>query len=177
MKCLKRILGSSRVSMTFDAMIYTRRITKSSRLKYWTVVIACKCLQDTLLSNTCEKGEYVLLVHKCNKPCLVTAPHYNVCINIGTKLRLWVTYGCHSEGQVPRKLLIRSNGNLRYLHTAKGWLWRPCYVLTHLPATADLYFQETKVTGESHTTHSKKGSWVRGRRKKISTRDVHASTL
>lgn len=51
-------------------------------------------------------------------------------------------------------------------------------VLTHLPATADLYFQETEVTGESHTTHSKKGSWVYAvGGKKISTRDVHASTL
>jgi len=52
------------------------------------------------------------MVRISNKPCLVTAPQYDICIKL-EQSRLLVTYGCHCEGHVPRKLLIRNNGNLR----------------------------------------------------------------
>jgi len=92
----------------------------------------------------------------------VTAPLYDV--SHLEQSRLLVTYGCQCEGHVPRKLLIRNNGNLHV--TSIDRKLTVATVLTHLPATADLCFQETKVTGESHTTHSKKGSWASGGRKK-----------
>ena len=74
----------------------------------------------------------------------------------GTKLGASVTYACRWEGRARRKVLIRNNGSLRYVHRAQGGVW--AYLLTHLPGDADLYFEETGVTSESRKTHLEKGS-------------------
>jgi len=58
------------------------------------------------------------MVHICNKPSLVTAPLYDVCIKFGTKS--FISYSFHCEGHVPRKLLIRNNGNFSYQHRSQG---------------------------------------------------------
>lgn len=67
--------------MTFGAMQYTRKITKSAHLKYWTMVNASSTVCKMYVSNL-------------------------------KQIRLLVTYACHCEGHMLRKLLIRNNGNL-----------------------------------------------------------------